>query len=279
VFVLFYHRVANSHLNDWTISFSRFCEQIQWMREYFDLVSLEDCQNLIRSGKNSRPALSITFDDGYAENCDEAIPFLIEEKIPFTYFVTTEHTIGQSLFPHDVKEGQPLPVNTLESLRALAKAGVEIGAHTRSHPDLGKISDPQVLFDEVITATRDLEQAIGHKIRYFAFPYGQYCNLNSDVFHLLKQYGFKGVCSAYGGWNSIGSDPFHIQRIHGDPSFSRIKNWLCFDPRIAKVKRYDWSESTIDWSTWQPPSDPASPEETIRDEKEIKLSSESISHE
>ncbi len=225
------------------------------MRERFDLVSFEKAQQLIGSGKNSRPALTITFDDGYAENCDEAIPFLLEEKIPFTYFVTTEHIMQQTVFPHDAELGNPLPVNSVESIIALADAGVEIGAHTRTHLDLGKATDPDLIYDEVIVATRELEAAIGHRIRFFAFPYGQYCNLNKDVFHLFKHHGFEGVCSAYGGWNDIGNDPFHIQRLHGDPNFTRMKNWLEFDPRIAKVEPYDWSESTIDWSTWQPNRD------------------------
>jgi peptidoglycan/xylan/chitin deacetylase (PgdA/CDA1 family) len=260
VSVVFYHRVDNQHLNDWTITESRFLEQINWYQENFDLVSLEEAQKRIDSGFNDRPTLSITFDDGYADNCSFALPLLIERQIPFTYFVTTLHTLGQEAFPHDKAEGLPLPTNTKESLIALAAAGVEIGAHTRTHPDLGKLSDPQQLFDEVITATRELEEAIGKDIKYFAFPFGQVENLNSDVFRLCKEHGFKGVCSAYGGLNFVGDESFHLQRMHGDPKISRMKNWLTYDTRVLNKQRFQYdgkpNNTAQDSQTQQNPATP-----------------------
>ena len=66
--VLFYHRVANEELNPWSISQADFEMQIAWMQENFDMISLDEVQHRIKNG-NSRPAISITFDDGYAENC------------------------------------------------------------------------------------------------------------------------------------------------------------------------------------------------------------------
>ena len=122
----------------------------------------------------------------------------------------------------------------------MSKAGVEIGGHTRSHADLGAIPDSPKLVDEVLWATREMEQTINQKIRYFAFPYGQPANLNPTVFRMLKAHGFQGVCSAYGGLNDVGGDAFHLQRLHGDPCFSRMKNWLTFDPRLNSTPRYDY---------------------------------------
>lgn len=246
VLTLFYHRIADHPSNDWTISCSQFQEQIDWIEQHFEIVDLEECQRRIRSGSNTRPTISITFDDGYAENCDFALPMLIERRIPVTYFVTTYHTAEQQPFPHDRNLNTPLPTNTIESLRALDMAGVEIGGHSRTHIDLGKITCQQTLVDEVISASRELEEAIGRKVRYFAFPYGQHANLNPTVFAMLKEAGFLGACSAYQGWNEIGGDEFHIQRIHGDPNFSRLKNWLTFDPRMANVERFDYSQGVFD---------------------------------
>ena len=259
VFALFYHRVSNLHPNPWSMNFATFKQQVRFMQKHFDIVSMQEVQNRVASGFNDRPTISITFDDGYSENCEEALPFLIAEKIPVTYFVTTQHTSEQIPFPHDLERGTPLPVNTIESLRALSKAGIEIGAHTRTHLSLGGTNCPTEIFDEVVTATRDLEEMIDQKINYFAFPFGQFNNMQAGIFHLLKQNGIKGVCSAYGGWNDIGGDSFHIQRVHGDPSFARMQNWLTFDPRIGKVERYDYSNSEIDWEQWQRENAPASP--------------------
>ena len=237
--VLFYHRVANEELNPWSISQADFEMQIAWMQENFDMISLDEVQHRIKNG-NSRPAISITFDDGYAENCSFALPMLLERRIPVTYFVTTHHTTHNRPFLHDVQRGKPLAPNSIDTLKALANAGVEIGAHTRTHIDLGTCTDPDVIYDEVIAATREMETMLDYSIRYFAFPYGQRQNLNPLVFRLLQDHGFSGVCSAYGGLNAVRSDSFHLQRIHGDPNFSRMKNWLNLEPRLLNVSRYDW---------------------------------------
>ena len=219
---------------------AEFKRQIDWFQEEFDLVSLAELQRRVDSGFNDRPTLAITFDDGYAENCEYALPLLIERKIPVCYFVTIDNVLRQSAFPHDVELGQDLPVNSIESLKILSNSGIEIGAHTRTHIDLGSVSDQGLLADEVIQASIDIEEHIGKPVQYFAFPFGQRENLNHSVFNMLKERGFLGVCSAYGGWNEIGGDSFHIQRIHGDPSFERVKNWLSLDPRIAGVKPYQY---------------------------------------
>ncbi|MFK7768530.1 MAG: polysaccharide deacetylase family protein [Mariniblastus sp.] len=241
---MFFHRIADTILNPWTMTCGMFEQQIDWLQENFDIVDLEESQRRIRSGFNERPTLSITFDDGYAENCDFALPMLIERRIPVTYFVTAHNVIHQEPFQHDVDRGQPLYVNTVESLRALDMAGVEIAAHTRTHADLGKITCAETLVDEVLTSSEEMEELIGRKMRYFAFPYGQRANLNPTVFAMLREAGFLGVCSAYGGWNQVGCDAFHIQRIHADPNFSRVKNWLTYDPRISNIDRYDYSGGT-----------------------------------
>jgi peptidoglycan/xylan/chitin deacetylase (PgdA/CDA1 family) len=244
VIVLFYHRIADHTPNDWTISCRAFAKQVRWLRRHFDLVSLADAQQRIRSGLNDRPAVSITFDDGYAENFQRALPLLLDQGIPFTYFVTTHHVLTGAPFWHDVARRQPLAPNTIDQIRELAMAGVEIGAHTRTHPDLGRIRDSARLYDEVAGAKHELEAAIGTNVRYFAFPFGQVVNLNAEVFHLARSAGYEGVCSAYGGYNFPGDDAFHLQRIHADGEMVRFKNWLTVDSRkLNSVQRYDYGGS------------------------------------
>lgn len=238
VMVLFYHRVADDPSNDWTCRFSTFVRQIRWLKKHFDLISLEEAQARLRRGRNTRPAVSITFDDGYAENCRQALPFLVAEGVPCTYFVCTRHVVDGIPFPHDVAQGRPLPPNTLDELRQLAAAGIEIGAHTRTHCDLGTTFDEAVLCDEVVAARDELAAAVGRQIRYFAFPYGQYANLNDRVFTIAREAGYEAICSAYGGYNFPGDDAFYLQRIHADDDMLRFKNWLTVDPRKLAARRY-----------------------------------------
>lgn len=240
--ILFYHRVADDRANAWTCPYDVFARQMRWIKARFDVVSLAELQARIRSGVNRRAAVSITFDDGYADNCSRALPLLIEEQIPCTYFVTANHVFEGLPFPHDVSTGRQFAPNTLEQLRNLADAGIEIGAHTRTHADLGRIADHDRLYDEIVTAGEELARGVGRPIRYFAFPYGLHANLNAAAFRIAREAGYAGVCSAYGGYNLPGGDAFHLQRIHGDDDLLRLKNWLTIDPRKRRVRPFRYED-------------------------------------
>ncbi len=240
---LFYHRVADEHPNDWTIATERFKNQIRWLRERYEIVTLEESQRRMGLATSDSPSVCITFDDGYADNCRTATPWLLEEGVPFTYFVATSHVLENRPFKHDLRRGCPLSPNTPEQLSELADAGVEIGAHTRGHLDLGPVDDEQLLHDEIVGSKRDLESIIGRAVRYFAFPYGLRPNLSEAAFRVAFGAGYWGVCSAYGDYNLPGDDPFHIHRIHGDPSWARFCNALTVDPRkYRRVPRFEARE-------------------------------------
>ncbi|HEX3725057.1 MAG TPA: polysaccharide deacetylase family protein [Pirellulales bacterium] len=246
VIILFYHRIADDRANPWTASNRTFERQIHWMRKRFDMISLSEAQRRIRSGVNHRPSVAITFDDGYADNCDAALPLLVHEQIPCTYFVTTSNILEGTPFVHDVALGRPLRPNTPQQIRELARCGIEIGAHTRTHADLGAITDPQRLYDEIVQAKIELEQLVDMPIPYFAFPYGQHANLSAAAFELARRAGYEGVCSAYGGFNFPGDDAFHLQRIHADDDMIRLKNWTSLDPRkLALVRRFEYGPLTV----------------------------------
>jgi len=230
VHVLFYHRVADTYPNGWTMSTKTFARQLRYLQESFEIVDLAEAQQRIGSGTNKRPTVAITFDDGYSENMEFAVPLLVKERVPFTYFVSTNHVFGNKPFPHDADAGRPLAPNNVSQLREMAAAGVEIGAHNRNHIHLGVVS-PDVIEDEIVGSKHDLEHALEREIRYFAFPYGQPSDLSATAFEIAYAAGYQGVCSAFGGYNFPGDDPFHLRRIHADCEMVRFKNWLTVDPR------------------------------------------------
>jgi peptidoglycan/xylan/chitin deacetylase (PgdA/CDA1 family) len=245
VLVLFYHRIADYAAVPWSHSNAEFKRQMNWLKHRCDMVSLEEAQERIRSGRNDRLAACVTFDDGYAENCDQAIPFLLEEQIPCTYFVSTYYVLEQRPFPHDVKLGFGSSPNTVEQIRMMADAGIEIAAHTRTHPDMGALRDPQQIREEFIVAGQELEDMVGRRVRYFAFPFGMPRNMTPLVFHLAREQGYEAVCSAYGDYNFPGDDAFHIRRIHPD-DMVRLRNWGTIDPRKQWWRpQYDYQSSLI----------------------------------
>jgi peptidoglycan/xylan/chitin deacetylase (PgdA/CDA1 family) len=234
--VLFYHRVADWCPNDWTTPAETFRREIDWLREHFDIVTLAEAQRRIAAGKNDRPTACITFDDGYADNFDFALPYLLREKIPFTYFVCSQHVLRQEPFPHDVATGNPLRPNRADEIALLAKLGIEIGAHSRSHVELSMTLGAEEMKEEIVGSKLDLEDITGKPVRYFAVPYGTPDKMSQEAFRVACLAGYQGVCSAYGAYNLPGQDPFHIRRIHADPEFVRFKNWMTFDPRKLRQR-------------------------------------------
>ena len=251
--VVYYHRIADDAANSWTVSNREFRRHVTWLERNFELVSLEEVQRRVAGSCSTRPSVSITFDDGYAENLDQALPWLIEQQVPCTYFVTTHNALSGDPFPHDLAMGNRFRPNTVPQLRDLSAAGIEIGAHTRTHADLGAVRDLETLADEVVAATRDLEAAVGQRIRYFAFPFGMHANLQPAAFGLAREAGLEAVCSAYGGYNRPGDDPFHLQRFGGEGPLVRLKNWVTVDPlKERRIRRFVYQGAGPDFALSPP---------------------------
>ncbi|CAN0362838.1 unnamed protein product, partial [Ectocarpus sp. 4 AP-2014] len=213
-----------------------FQRQIDWLRKRFDMVSLQEAQRRLETQDSRRPAVAITFDDGYGENCETAIPLLLRRNVPFTYFVSTKIIKDQSAFPHDLEAGVRLRPNTISELRSMSDAGVEIGAHTRTHADLGRSIDPDWLCEEIVGSIEDLESWTGRRPTCFAFPFGQIESMTPEAMAVARGAGIKAICSAYGAYNrpelvSEQHGPFHLRRIHADPEWQRFFNWMTFDAR------------------------------------------------
>ncbi|MDP1559851.1 MAG: polysaccharide deacetylase family protein [Pirellulaceae bacterium] len=244
IVVLFYHRVADTNPTDWTISRSGFAAQLDWLQKHFELLSMDQVHRRLEAGFNDRPAVAITFDDGYAENMDFALPLMAERKIPCLYYVATSFVLNQTFFPHDEALNLQLHPNSVGDLKQILDWGLDIGAHTRTHADIGQITDSQQLHDELAGSRRELMNLLGVAVDHFAFPYGQTTNITAASLQVARNAGYKTVSAAYGGYNCMGCDPFFIQRIHGDPSLPRIKNWTTLDPRLFRVRPVpEWSKS------------------------------------
>jgi peptidoglycan/xylan/chitin deacetylase (PgdA/CDA1 family) len=238
VMVFTYHRVADDLANPWTIPCRTFARQIDWLRRHLELVSLDEARRRIVSGDSPRLCGAITFDDGYADNCNAAIPLLVRERIPCTYFVTLQNALSGEPFPHDARRGDRFAPNTIEQLRTMADAGIEIGSHGYTHVDLGQITNHGELHREIVLSGRELEGLLGRRVRHFSFPFGMWNNVSQEAFDMARAAGYEAAYSAYGGYNYPGGDGFHIQRIAVDPCTIRLKNWASVDPRKHRVRRF-----------------------------------------
>jgi len=253
VVVLTYHRVADDRATPWTMSNRMFARQIEWLIPRFDLISLEEAQRRLRAGDNDRTAVCVTFDDGYADNCQAAIPLLVRRRIPCAYFVTLKNVLDGAPFDHDLKLGHAARPNTLEQLRAMADAGIEIGSHGYEHVDMGQIKDPTEIHRQVVVSGSRIGELLGRTVRFFAFPFGHGEHLSPAAIVAARQAGYEGVCSCSGGYNFPGHDPFLVARIPMDDSMSFLKNCVTIDPRKAHGERLAWQPRVL--CPEAPPSD------------------------
>jgi peptidoglycan/xylan/chitin deacetylase (PgdA/CDA1 family) len=96
-------------------------------------------------------------------------------------------------------------------LRVLARAGVTLGAHTRTHPLMTQIAVTQMR-DEVVGSLRDLEREIGSALSVFAYPSGAFDDRAVDV---LESEGFELAFTTLRGVNDLRRDhPLRLRRIN-----------------------------------------------------------------
>lgn len=118
---------------------------------------------------DDRPAVAITFDDAYCNFADHAWPLLAERGIPATLFVPVGFLDGDS--PAPIRGTDHLPPVSWSELHDLAAAGLAIGSHTWSHPDLTRLPADRVR-DELRRSRAALEDRLGVPVRSFCYPRG-----------------------------------------------------------------------------------------------------------
>ncbi len=116
--------------------------------------------------------ISLTFDDGFGNFAEVALPLLTAREMPSTVFVVAGRAGATNSWDDGNALGIPsLPLMTWDVIREIAGPLVEIGAHGLSHMDLAGIG-PRKLDEEVEQCAAAIEAEIGGAPSSFAFPYG-----------------------------------------------------------------------------------------------------------
>lgn len=117
-------------------------------------------------------AVALTFDDGFASFAQRAWPVLRDHGLSATVFVVSDHVGGTNAWGGRPDSKTPiLPLMDWQTLARLAEAGVELGAHTRSHRDLRGASAGE-LEDELAGCAERIAVETGYQPSSLAYPYG-----------------------------------------------------------------------------------------------------------
>lgn len=209
--ILMYHRVNDGHPGDrLTVDPRAFEAQMAFLAASGrPVIRLEDALPALRGAARLPPrAVAITFDDGFRDNYDFAVPVLERFKMPATFFVVTDHVGTERCierYEGCCEDDRVLSWGQVGEMRARGHA---IGGHSRSHRELGHLSEDDVA-DEVAGCRREIEARTGVAPRLFCYPRG---SEGPGVRRQVARAGFEGACTVSPGTNTAGIDPLGLKR-------------------------------------------------------------------
>jgi len=220
--VLCYHQFSETAIDKMTVTRSAFEKQMRFLKnEGYRVISLDQLLDFIDfKGQLPRKAVVITIDDGWRSTYDIAYPILKEYGYPATLFVYTDLIMGGA--------------KTLDwdLIREMSVNGIDIQCHTKTHSDLNRKATQQPMGDYLKGVERELTESaaviqnkVGKKVTYLAYPYGE---TNSLVVAVAKKLGYRGAFTVERGGNPFFVDAYRIQRsmIYGDFTFQDFKRNL-----------------------------------------------------
>lgn len=202
--ILMYH-----HLDDlpptatelqltWTVAPRNFGAQMNWLAQRgFQTITLAQLIAHLKRGQPlpSKPIV-ISFDDGWAEGYSVAFPVLKKHNFVGTFFVYTD--------PLDRPQ-----YLTWAQLQEMSAAGMDIQAHTLSHPHLRALP-ADAAAREIAESKRILEKRLGKPVVAFAYPFGEY---DSAVIEMVKRAGYESAVTLAPGYHQRADELFTLHRI------------------------------------------------------------------
>ena len=109
-----------------------------------------------------------------------------------------------------------------DAVRAMAASGVEFGAHTKTHPILSAVEDPQELRDEIAGSKARIEAELDRPVIHFCYPNGKMRDIGSKAEGAVKAAGMRTAVTAEPGLNYARQNAFLLRRVGVDPSHEEL---------------------------------------------------------
>ena len=196
--ILMYHGVAEAaeDPNHLCVTPGRFAEQMAWLQRHgLRGVGVGALVDAMRAGR-PRGLVGITFDDGYVNVLESAVPELRRRGFGATAYIISDRLGGTN----EWDEGPTWPLLSADGVRELAAAGIEIGSHAATHMRLAG-AGPEHLAAEVGQSRASLSELLGGQIRGFAYPYG---SMDAAARAAVREAGYDYACAVEASTSEIG---------------------------------------------------------------------------
>ena len=190
-----------------TVSPSSFARQM-WLLKVLGYrgVSMSELLPYLR-GEQSGKVVGITFDDGYKNNLEHALPILNRFGFSSTCYVVSGLLGGSNVWDRE-KNVAEKPLMTADELRRWISAGQEIGGHTRTHINLAQV-EAAVARDEIVGCKREIESILGAPCKHFCYPYGSF---NPEHAGMVREAGFESATTTVERAAVSSDDRFSLPR-------------------------------------------------------------------
>ncbi|HEX7385662.1 MAG TPA: polysaccharide deacetylase family protein [Castellaniella sp.] len=211
--ILMYHQIGEpsprgSPYRGLTVHPAAFRRQMTWLRRLgYRGLSMRELLPYVRGERHGK-VIGITFDDGYRNVLENALPILQAVDFTATNYFVVRQLGGGNVW--DYAEGVPHADLMAESeLRAWAQAGQEVGSHTLNHPVLPALS-PELAANEIRHSRDALQQILGAPVESFCYPYGKESLALRDQ---VRAAGYSNATTTSGGLARPGDDLMGLPRI------------------------------------------------------------------
>lgn len=210
--ILMYHSVTmnvSATFQKWAVTPALFANHLAYLRQqHYTLLTITELLTAI--DQNTLPArpLVLTFDDGFADFYDDALPILRSFDAPATLYVVAGLVGKTSRWLATAGEGLR-PLMTWQQLAELPHHHIEIGAHTCYHPQLDTISLAQAR-EEIVCAKTWLEKRLLRPVNSFAYPHGYH---SRTIRNMVIEAGYDSACGVKHALSAVADDRFALSRI------------------------------------------------------------------
>jgi peptidoglycan/xylan/chitin deacetylase (PgdA/CDA1 family) len=171
--ILTYHSVADVEGADVeTVRPASFEGQLAWLARHGIMgATVSELVDSMASEEQSSAAVALSFDDGYLDNYQTALPLLSAYGMRATFYVVAAY-VGTTSSWNPVDYIGHRPLLGRPEIEALARHNMEIGSHGLSHVDLTELTEAQ-LDEELVRSRRILQELAGSAVRGLAAPFGR----------------------------------------------------------------------------------------------------------